>query len=102
MRLGIAIAADVIAGLICLAAGSAPGVIVCVLMLGYLASLITAPTIKCISCGGSGRHGDVLGSRGIRRCWTCRGHKEYVRLGTRLLRPHVARGLRAGQHGKNW
>jgi hypothetical protein len=102
MRIGIAIAAVLITGLASLAAHYAPGVVVSVPALGYLVSLLTAPKIKCRSCGGSGDHGDVVGSSGIRRCWTCHGKKEYARLGTRLLRPKVYQAIQAGQHGRNW
>lgn len=102
MRFTIAAAAAVITGIICLATSTVIGVIVCIGVLFYLASLLIAPKTKCRSCDGSGDHKDPLGSSGIRKCWTCDGRKEYARLGTRLLRPQVHRGIQGRRHGRNW
>lgn len=102
MHFGTVLAAALIAGTVCLVTGYLPGVAVCVLVLGYLASLLIAPKRKCRSCGGSRSHGDVMGSGGHRRCWTCGGRGEYSRWGTAVLRPGVHKQILAGKHGRNW
>jgi hypothetical protein len=99
---GAAAVLAAVAGFACWLAGSVPGVLISVLVLGYLASLLIAPKRKCRSCKGSGVHGDPLGSGAHRRCWSCKGEKEHVRWGTAVLRPGVHRKIRSGQHGRNW
>jgi hypothetical protein len=88
-------------GLIFWLAHFAAGIITCVIIGGYLVSLVVHPNRQCASCGGAKRHG-FAGSLNSRHCWRCHGHGEYPRLGVRLLRRDVIAGLRAGKHGRNW
>jgi hypothetical protein len=86
---------------ISLLTGFAAGAITAGIALAYFVSLVVHPNRQCASCQGSKRHG-AAGSKNSRNCWTCKGKGAYPRLGVRLFRRDVVRGLAAGKHGRNW
>lgn len=102
MLFGIVAVAAGVTLLVCWLTGSVLGIVISVLVLGYLASLLIAPKRPCRSCHGRRQHPDPLRSGGNRRCWTCHGNGEQVRWGTALLRPGVRKQIRDGQHGRNY
>jgi hypothetical protein len=83
------------------AAHVALGVIACGAFAGYLISLYAYPNRDCISCGGRKSHGP-RDSKNFRFCLTCRGHGRYPRLGVRIFRRDVIRGLAEGKRGRLW
>jgi hypothetical protein len=88
-------------GLIFWMAHLAAGVAVCVVITGYLVSLYVHPERDCISCHGHKTHGPE-GSANFRFCLTCKGKGRYPRLGVRVFRRDVIRGLKAGRRGRFW
>jgi len=88
-------------GLVFWAARAAIAVAVCVIVLAYFVSLYAHPNRQCASCGGGKRH-RIGESKNSRHCWTCGGRGEYPRLGVKLFRRDVTKGLAAGKHGRNW
>jgi hypothetical protein len=91
----------VLLGLIFWAAHVILGMVICGLAAGYFVSLVVLPNRDCVSCHGHKAHGPE-GSPNFRRCWTCGGRGHYPRLGVRVFRRDVIRGLREGRHGRNW
>ena len=71
------------------------------LVAAYLVSLYVHPNRDCISCHGHKSHGPE-GSANFRFCLTCRGRGRYPRLGVRVFRRDVIRGLQAGRRGRFW
>jgi hypothetical protein len=75
--------------------------VICGVFAGYLISLYAYPNRDCISCDGHKTHGP-RGARNFRFCLTCGGRGRYPRLGVRLFRRDVIRGLEAGKRGRLW
>ena len=88
-------------GLIFWAAHAVIGAVICAVAVVYFISLYVHPNRDCISCDAHKTHGPE-GSRNFRRCWTCHGRGHYPRLGVRIFRRDVIRGIESGKHGRNW
>lgn len=77
------------------------GAAACAVAAAYLVSLYVHPNRDCVSCHGHKSHG-AEGSSNFRRCWTCKGRGHYPRWGVYLFRRDVIKGIKAGEHGRNW
>jgi hypothetical protein len=82
-------------------AHAALGAVICGVIAVYFIRLYVYPNRDCISCGGRKSHGPE-GSKNFRFCLTCGGRGRYPRLGVRLFRRDVVRGLAEGKRGRLW